>query len=188
MKLIKSLAKVTVAATLLLTFVGCGPKEPADQGYQSLYPAPIENLMNGQYAQAICAVGMASHPDKNIAAKKAGIDADRKIAKQFNSEIANLEKDFTEAVNDKALEHFQQTTENFSLAQVNGIQAVKSIFKKTENGFEVYTLSVVNPSIMKDLVDAQKDALTEFKATKAYADLESRVAKFKADQKAAMNQ
>ncbi len=188
MKLIKSLAKVTVAATLLFSLVGCGGKKPpADNGFSSLYPPEIENAMNGQYAQAISAVGMASHPDKSIAAKKAGIDADRKIAKQFNSEIANLEKDFTEAVNDKALQHFQQTTENFSLAQVNGIQAVKSIFKKTESGYEVYTLSVVNPSIMKDLVDAQKDALTEFKATKAYSDLESRVAKFKADQQAAIN-
>lgn len=188
MKLIKDLAKVTVAATLFLSLVSCGGEKPKDEGYQSLYPAPIENLMNGQYAQAICAVGIGNHPDKNIASKKAGIDADRKIVKQFNSEIANLEKDFTEAVNDKALQHFQQTTENFSLAQVNGIQAVKSIYKSTETGYEVYTLSVVNPSIMKDLIDQQKDALTEFKATKAYSDLESRVAKFKADQKAAMGQ
>ncbi len=183
MKLIKSIAKLTLAGALVLTTLGCGEKKPVEGGFESMYPPVIENMMNGQYAQAISAVGTATHPQKSIAEKKSGIDADAKIAKQFMSEIANLEKAFTEAVNDKALEHFQQTTENFSLAEVQGIQAVKTLYKKNADGnYEVFVLKVINPGLMKDLVDAQKDALTEFKAAKAYSDLESRVEKFKADQ------
>ncbi|MGM0443995.1 MAG: hypothetical protein ACQEQV_07400 [Fibrobacterota bacterium] len=181
----KSLSRIIVAGVVLVAFVGCG-KKGGDGEFKSLYPAQIENLMSGQYAQAVSAVGMGTHPKRNIAAKKAGIDADAKIVKQFKSEIANLEKSFTEAVNDEALEHFQQTTENFSLAEVQGIQTVKTMIKETENGYEAYVLKVINPTIMKDLVDQQRDALTEFKATKAYNDLEARVKEYKENQKNAM--
>jgi hypothetical protein len=175
--------KTVVTITLLsLILISCGGKSTGDGEFVELYPPRMTQMQNGPYGSAITAIGMGTHPRKNIAASKAGIDADAKIAQQFNSEIANLTKAFTEAVNDEALEHFQQTTENFSLAEVQGIQEVRTMIRQTENGYEAFVLKAINPEIMKDLIDQQQNARAEFKATQAYEDLERRVQEYRAQQ------
>ncbi|MGM0462078.1 MAG: hypothetical protein ACQEQ4_06625 [Fibrobacterota bacterium] len=168
-----------LAGAAALVFLGCGGKSTGDGDFVELYPSQLTELQEGQYGAAITAIGMGTHPKRNIAQSRAAIDADAKIAQQFNSEIANLTKSFTEAVNDEALEHFQQTTENFSLAEVNGIQEVKTLVRQTSEGYEAFVLKAVNPEIMKDLIDQQQNAITEFKAAEAYQDLEERVRQHK---------
>ncbi|ERP30796.1 hypothetical protein [Chitinivibrio alkaliphilus] len=170
-----------LVAFAMVALVACGGKQTGDD-FVSLYPPALEELRDGQYSAAISAIGVGTHPQRNIAASRAAIDADAKIAQQFNSEIANLTQAFTEAVNDEALEHFQQTTENFSLAEVQGIQEVRTVVRQSESGYEAFVLKVVNPEIMKDLIDQQRNALTEFKATQAYQDLEQRVEEYRARQ------
>jgi uncharacterized alkaline shock family protein YloU len=178
----------------LLSFalIGCGGKNSLKKDYgvdaQDAYPAKIQQLFDGKYSASIKAVGMASHPDQEVALQKAGLDADQKIAEQFQMEISALQKKFLEAVNDQKLEEYRNTVENFVNIKIEGVTTAKEMTASGKDGFRAWVMKVVSAEMLKNLIDQRTNALTSFKALQAYKDLEDRVAKEKAETAKTTNQ
>jgi hypothetical protein len=185
----KMVGLTTVAAVSVMLF-GCagGKSLKKDSGgaddAKSVYPSTIEKLMEGKYAPAIKAVGIATHPDQTVALEKAGLDADQKIAQQFKMELSSLQKKFLEAVNDQKLEEYKNTIENFTTIEIQGVTIAKEMASEGKDGYKAYVLKVVSAETLKNLIDERTNALTNFKAMKAYQELEERVAKEKAAKEA----
>ncbi len=180
MALMKRLAAFATVGLVALSLVSCGKSVKKDVGDAddavSIYPKTIEKMMSREYKQAIKDVGMATHPDKIAALKKARMDADVKIARQFEQEVASLRKSYVEMVNDKNMEHNSEVNETFTLIKLRGSEVAKEMLTEGKDGYTAFVLKVVSAEKLKQLADQQADALTEFKATQAYKDLESRVA------------
>ena len=176
MTLIKKRANFATVGLVALTLVGCGGDDGSPEGAVSIYPAAIEELMNGPYLQAIKDVGLATHSDKIAALRKARMDADVKIARQFEQEVASLRNSYIEMVNDGLLEDQREVNETFTLIQLRGSSVVKEMVEENDGIWTAYVLKVVSAEQLQRLADEQADALTEFKATQAYQDLEERVA------------
>ena len=179
----KAMLKILAMGLIAFTLVGCGSstKDTGDtDDAVSIYPDKIEKLMRRDYAEAIKDVGMATHVDKIAALKKARMDADAKLARQFEQEVASLRKSYSEMLGDKFEEHQSEVNETFTLIKLRGSTVAKEMLTEGKDGFTAYVLKVVSAEMLKKLADEQADALTNFKATQAYADLESRVAAEKA--------
>jgi uncharacterized alkaline shock family protein YloU len=137
-------------AVVSLVLMGCGgskslKKDTGDaKDARGIYPEVIEKLMKGKYAKSINAVGMATHPDQTIALEKAGLDADQKIAQQFQMEISSLQKKFLEAVNDQKLEEYKNTVENFVNIKIQGVTTEKEMTSEGKDGYKAYVLKVVS--------------------------------------------
>jgi hypothetical protein len=180
-----SIACMTGVALVSFFLVGCGGGKSLkiDTGKardaSSAYPAAIEKLMEGKYAKAIKAVGIATHPDQTVALEKAGLDADQKVAKQFEMEVSSLQKKFLEAVNQQKLEEYKNTVENFVNIKVQGVTVVKEMSVEGKDGYTAWVLKAVSAEVLKNLIDDRTNALTNFKALQAYKELEDRVAKEK---------
>lgn len=189
----KGTRAVLVGAGLcfLTAVVGCGGKQSmkkdlGDEGdAQGLYPRAIEKLMNKEYAKSVKAVGMGTHPDKITAVKKARLDAKQQIARQFREEISLLQKSFVEAVNEKKLEEMKETVEGFANIELSGVEEIKTMYTEGKNGYTGYVLMAVSAETLKNMIDERTNQLTNFKAMKAYKELEERVAKDKAARAAA---
>lgn len=185
MKLLKKLSVIAIVAIMSISLVGCGEekakKDLANPNKSfSLYPKDIEKLIKKEYSKSITAVGIASHPNAITAMKKARLQADVEIARQFEQEIAAVQKNFLEAVNDEQLEDYRETIEGFTLIKIQGAKAVKELVSETKDGYTAYVLKVVDAATLKELIDQKTNAITEFKALNAYKDLENRVAQEKA--------
>ncbi len=183
MALMKRLAAIATVGLVAFSLVGCGgnKKDLGDtDDAVSIYPSAIEKLMKRDFKEAIKDVGIATHPDKIMALKKARMDADTKLARQFEQEVASLRKSYLEITNDKSMEHQSEVNETFTLIKLRGSEVGKEMITEGKDGYTAYVLKVVTAEKLKQLADQQADALTEFKATQAYKDLESRVAAEKA--------
>jgi len=169
----------------LVTFAGCGGSaslkkdtgKPDDA--KSMYPSALEKLINGKYAKSITAVGIGTNSDVQVAREKADLDADQIIAKQFEQEISSLQKRFLEAVNDQKLEDYRNTVESFVNIKLQGVAKVKELVTEGKDGYKVYILKTLSAETIKNMIDERTNALTSFKAMKAYKELEDRVAKEK---------
>lgn len=184
MKLIASIAVITMASFAL---VGCGGNKTVKKDFgemkeaEGIYPREIEKLLGDKdYKSAIKDVGVGTHTDKNMALKKARMDADVKVARQFEQEVSSLRKSYVEMVNDKSLDHQSEVNETFTLIKLRGAEVIKELVTEGKDGYQAYVMTVVTAERMKQLADEQASALTEFKATQAYKDLEGRVAEEKA--------
>jgi hypothetical protein len=182
---------LAVVASVFVMLFGCagGKSLKKDSGdaneAKSVYPAVIEKLMEGKYAASIKAVGLATHPDQSVALEKAGLDADQKIAQQFEMELSSLQKKFLEAVNEQKLEEYKNTVENFTNIKIQGVTIVKEMASEGKDGYRAFVLKVVSAETLKKLIDERTNALTNFKALAAYKELEDRVAKDNAAKAAA---
>ncbi len=184
MTLVKRLAAVAAVGLVALSLVSCGKSVIKDVGdiddAVGIYPKAIEKLIEKDFKHAVKDVGMATHPDKIMAFKKARMDADVKIARQFEQEVSSLRKSYTEMVNDKSLEHQNDVNETFTLIKLRGSEVAKEMVTQGKDGYTAYVLKVISAEKMKQLADQQSNSLTEFKATQAYKSLEERVAQEKA--------
>jgi len=181
MKSIKVLGLTAVAVVSMMFFFGCAGSNSLKKDYgdnaKDPIPAKMRALMDGKYAQSIQAVGIATHSDETVALEKAGLDADQKIAKKFEQEISSLQKKFLEATNDAKLEEYRNTVESFTNIKIQGVSEVYQMTAEGKDGYKAYVLKVVSPEVLKNLIDQRTNALTNFKAVKAYQELEERVEK-----------
>jgi hypothetical protein len=180
-RFIKAVSIAVTSSVFALSFIGCAgtikKKTGAAGDAESLYPKIIENLLEKKYAQSIKAVGMGTDPDKVTAAKKARLDAENQIANVFRNDLSALQKSFLEAVNQEHLEEYRNTVESFTNIQLQGISEAKATIAEGKDGFTAYILMTVSAETLKNLIDQKTSALTNFKAMKAYKELEDRVAK-----------
>ncbi len=179
MTLLKKIAAIATVSFVMFGLVGC-KDDGNPTGAVSVYPAEIEALMTGELQFAIKDVGMGTHPDKIAALRKARMDADVKIARQFEQEVASLRNSYVEMVNDNLLEDQRETNETFTLIKLRGSQVKKEMVELNDGVFTAYVLKFVSAEQLKNLADEQADALTEFKATQAYEALDDRVAQERA--------
>jgi uncharacterized lipoprotein YehR (DUF1307 family) len=185
MKLFKKVTTIAVVGMLAFSFVGCGKEKAkedladADKAF-SLYPKEIEKLMEKEYKESISAVGMSNHSVATTAIKKAKLQADVELARQFEQEIAAIQKNFLEAINEEQIEDYRETIEGFTLIKLQGAKTVKEMVAETKDGYTGYVLKIIDLETLKEIIDQKTNALTEFKALAAYKDLDNRVAAEKA--------
>jgi hypothetical protein len=164
-------------------FAGCAGTKPG-KGYSGNIPDEIEQLMNKKYKTAVVAVGTATGPKENIAEEKAVAAGRAEIARQFKAQIDALQKMYEESVNDKSLEEYKQAIEIFASMEITGSVIAKTMIRKEgKNGFSAKVLVVLSAENMKAMMDEKLAQITSFKASKAYKELEDRVAKEKEAQK-----
>jgi hypothetical protein len=143
----------------------------------------MQDLINSKYSQALHAVGTAVGPNEGIAQQKAEMQARAELATIFQAQVDNLKKSYQEAVNDKAMEEYKNTIEIFTHITISGTQTAKAMIKTLDNGsFQAKVLMVLSAESLKALVDEKMNAMTAFKATQGYKELEDRVTKEKATQ------
>ena len=160
----------------------CGPKPPA-KGYEDSTPSEMRDLIDKKYSQSIYSVGTATGPTEAIASDKATMNARADIARTFKAQIDVLEKQYTESVNNKAVEEYKQVQETFASLEVSGSKVVKTMVRNEDKGiFSAKVLVVVSAEELKAMIDEKMQAYTSFKASKAYDELEKRVAKEKEQQ------
>jgi hypothetical protein len=186
---VKSVLPLMLVAVVSMVLIGCGGEKKPNYGdveqVKDAYPPKIQALVDGKFSESIWGVGVATHSNQKIALDKAALAADVEIAKTFEQEIANLQKSFTEAVNDDYVEDYRQTVESFTLFTLRGSKKEAQLISEGKNGFTAYVLKVASPQIIKEQLDAMKDAQTAIKAQAAYAELEDRIEKEKARRAAA---
>ncbi|MCL1946043.1 MAG: hypothetical protein FWF51_02670 [Chitinivibrionia bacterium] len=185
---VKSALPLMLVAVVSMGLIGCGGEKKPNYGgeeFRSAYPPKMEEKIEKEFKESIYAVGIATNVNQKVAYDKAGLAADVEIAKVFEQEIANLQKSFTEAVNDEVTEDYRQTVESFTLFTLRGSRMAMQLVSEGKDGYTAYVLKVVSPQIIKDQLDAMKDAQTAIKAQAAYAELEDRIEKEKARRAAA---
>jgi len=186
--MIVAFSRLVCISAIGLLALSCGGSKSAVKDFGSadqevrIFPKSIEDLMNKRYKESIKAVGFAGSPDIEIARSKAMDDASDKIARQFKQEVSFWDKRFQNELNGTQLEDYQKTTQQFGNVTLQGIQNAKEVMTKGKDGYMVYVLLVISFDTFQKLLNDQKDALTVAKATKAYKELEDRVAREKAVQ------
>ncbi|GEM_PF-1337504 len=181
-RFIKSLSAMVIASFVVFSMVGCGGKSVVkDTGSAAeaelTHPKLIEDLIQKKYSQSIHAVGQGSAPDKITAVKKARLDAQNQIGYTFRNDMSALQKSFLEAVNNEQLEEYVSTIESFTNITLQGVTEAKSMLSQGKDGYTAYVLMTISAETIKDLIDERTNTLTNFKALKAYKELEERVAK-----------
>ena len=169
---------VFVAGTTLamVLMIGCAGTKPG-KGYVSDIPSEIQKLIKDKYSEALYSVGTATGPNEGIAKRKATMQARAEIAREFKAQIDGLKKMYEEAVNNKSLEEYKQTIEIFASLEVSGSKIAKSMVRKEKTGYSAKVLVVVSAEQLKAIIDEKMQALTSFRASKAYKELEERVEK-----------
>ncbi len=166
---------IIIAAAL--TLANCAGTKPGT-GYVEDTPDDIQKMIEKEYADAVCAVGTAIGPDEGTATRKATLQARAEIAREFKAQIDVLQKSYEESINDKSAEEYQQATEIFATLEVSGSQIAKSMVREEKDGtFSAKVLVVVSAEQLKAIMDEKMQAYTSFKASKAYKELEDRVAR-----------
>lgn len=166
---------ITLAVFLGLT--NCAGTKPGT-GYVEDTPDDIQKMIEKEYSEAVYAVGTADGPDEGTATRKATLQARAEIAREFKAQIDVLQKSYEESINDKSVEEYQQATEVFATLEVSGSQIAKSMVREEKDGmFSAKVLVVVSAEQLKAIMDEKMQAYTSFKASKAYKELEDRVAR-----------
>lgn len=166
-----------IMLSLSITLINCTSTKPGT-GYVEDTPDDIQKLIKKEYEEAVYAVGTATGPEEGTATRKATMQARAEIAREFKAQIDVLQKSYEESINDKSVEEYQQATEVFATLEVSGSQIAKSMVRKEKNGtYSAKVLVVVSAEQLKAIIDEKMQAYTSFKASKAYKELEERVAR-----------
>ena len=169
--------RCVVAACVLFSCINCAGVKPG-KGFVEDTPDEIQKLVKREYAEAVWAVGSATGPDEGAATRQAAMQARAEIAREFRSQIDVLQKSYEESINNQAVAEFQQVTEVFASLELSGSKIAKSMVRKEKDGeYLAKALVVVSAEQLKAIVDEKMQAYTSFKASKAYRDLEERVAR-----------
>jgi hypothetical protein len=176
--MIRSSLKCAGALAVLILGACAGVRPSAD--YSGTIPEEIQQLVDGQYAQALKAVGTDDGPSEGIAERKAEMQARADLARQFKAQVDQLQKSYEESVSDKSLQEYKQTLEIFASLELVGSRKAKTMVKPLGNGdYQAKVLVVISAEQLKGIVDEKMSSLATYKASQAYKELEDRVAKEK---------
>ena len=177
MRFISFIIMGALAGSVVILFASCAGTKPG-AGYVTDTPDEIEKLIKKEYSEAIHAVGTATAPDEGSATRKATMQARAEIARQFKAQIDVLQKSYEESVNDNAVQEYRQAAEVFATLDISGSKIAKSLVRKEkDNSYSAKVLVAVTAEQLKALLDEKMQAYTSFKASKAYKELEDRVAR-----------
>ena len=166
-----------IAVTISLMLSSCAGTKPG-KGYVDDTPDEIEKLIKKKFSETVFAVGTATGPEEGIATRKATMQARAEIAREFKSQIDVLQKSYEESVNDKSIEEYSQVIEVFATLEISGSKVEKSVVRKEKDDtYSAKVLVVVSAEQVKAIIDEKMQAYTSFKASKAYKELEERVAR-----------
>ena len=176
-KVITRLLRGIIILSIVSALVQCAGTKPG-KGYEDTTPDEIEKLISKKYTDAVYAVGTATGADEGTATRKAAMQARAEIAREFKAQIDVLQKNYEESINDKTVEEYQQAIEVFATLEVAGSTIAKSMVRKErDNSYSAKVLVVVTAEQLKAIIDEKMQAYTSFKASKAYKELEERVAR-----------
>lgn len=168
--------KFYVLAVLILLFIGCAGSKSAS-GYNSTLPSELEKLIEGEYKDDLTAVGSAEGEKEDISVRKAEVQARAALAREFKAQVDQLQKSYEESVNDKTLEEYNQVVEIFATVEMENVKVVKSLVKELKNGkYSAKVLIAMSANDIKNSIENKLGTYTSFKASKAYKELEERVA------------
>ena len=171
---------VALVGTLFL-FAGCTNRTTSS--YSDSIPNEIQKLINNKYAESLHAVGTSRGPEESIAISKAIVQARAEIAREFKSQVEVLQKDYVEAIEDHSAGEYNEVIGVFSSLELIGSNVAKVMIRKEKDDlYFAKVLVVVSAGQFKDLIDQKLRDYTSFKATKAYKELQERVAREKENQ------
>ncbi len=168
--------KLYLFSVVILLVIGCAGSKSAS-GYNSTLPSEIEKLIEGEYKDDLTAVGSAEGDKEDICVRKAEVQARASLAREFKAQVDQLQKSYEESVNDKTLEEYSQVVEVFATVEMENVKVVKSLVKELKNGsYSAKVLIAMSADDIKNNIDNKLGTYTSFKASKAYKELEERVA------------
>lgn len=155
--------KQTIKATaLLLTLliIGCAPKVYEHQAF-SPWPGMIDALIEGEYQYSITAVGIASHPQKEIAIENAEREAKRNIAKSFSYEKESFEQFAFKDIDPETKEHCSEQLKNTSPNNLRSRKVKHLVKKLADSTYEVYSLHYYPSEYLLEYIDRRLPCLTK---------------------------
>lgn len=161
---------------LVIGLIGCGGKSTSS-GYNTTVPSEIEKLLKNEYKDALTAIGTAEGDKEDISVRKAELQARATLAREFKAQVDQLQKSYEESVNDKTMEEYSQVIEVFTTVEMENVKVIKSLVKELKNGkISAKVLIAMSADELKSNIDNKLGTYTSFKASKAYKELEERVA------------
>lgn len=168
--------KILLVVSFIVFVFGCAGGKSAS-GYNSTMPSEFEKLIEDEYKDALTAVGTAIGEKEDICIRKAELQARATLAREFKSQVDQLQKSFEESVNDQTLEEYSQVVEVFATVEMENVKVIKSLVKELKDGkISAKVLIAMSADDIKNSIDNKLGSYTSFKASKAYKELEERVA------------
>lgn len=170
--------------SLFLFLIGCTPKVHIYHP-PPLWPEPIDKLINDKYQHSITAVGIATHPQKEIAILQAESNARHMLAKHFVFERMAFEKEAFKEVDPIFIAHCNQELDHVAALQELPSHKVKHLVKVlADSTYEAYCLYHTPTLHLLEYVDSKLPCLFEnpekFKECESYQMLLRRVEQEKA--------
>ncbi|MBD3317011.1 MAG: hypothetical protein GF344_14575 [Chitinivibrionales bacterium] len=170
-----SVLTVVIACSMLL----CARSRPG-AGYIDVIPEEMQRLIADKYGEGLHAVGAATASREESAVRMATVEARAELARQFKTQVDALQKSFEEVVNYGDVVEYQQAVEILSSLELSGSTIAKSMVDNKKRGlYSAKVLVIISADQLKKLVDDKTRTYTSFRASKAYKDLENRVAREK---------
>lgn len=164
-----------VILLLLTLLVSCKKNSTDLYEFESMYPGPIDSLMDHTYANNVTAVGIASHKDSVTAVKKAHNESMRKLSKSL---MYSLDAFFHILNNAGVIDSVSKGTNDFTgmftgyvttlfcspgyveygpvlKSQQIEIDSLLFVYRNSDTAFDVYCLSVLPSAGFKEIVEAQ---------------------------------
>lgn len=174
------MARKEFVVACLVALSGCAGTR-IGHGYVDDTPDEILRLIDREYSESVYAVGTATGSDEGLAMRKASLQARSELARQFKAQIDVLQKNYEESVNERTVGEYQQVTEIFAALAVTGSREALSVVRQEKDGsYTAKVLVVVSAEQLKAMLDEKMQSYTSFRASKAYEELEERVARERA--------
>ncbi len=160
----------------IVLFSGCINRFSKSGQYEDSVPPELQRIIKEKCQEGLYSVGAATAADEMMAINKATMQARAEIARQFKAQVNVLQKDYQEAVSERATGEYSQVMDVFSTLELNGSQIIKSMVRQGDNNqYSAKVLVAVTAQRMKEVIDERMRAFTSFRAAKAYKELEDRV-------------
>ena len=186
---LKKVLCLAIVAILAFSITGCRNRGGQDFGRTrdavGTYPRDIQRLIDGPYSESIYAVGTGTHPNREQALRRARMQATQLIATQFQQEVASLQKSFVASTNNSMEQADQDVLEIFTLVTLHGDRIISEMITHGKDGYRAYVLRALDIEVLKNMLEAQKNAETLLRANAAWDDLSKRVEREKAARAAA---
>ena len=179
------------AAHLVLAalFVGCSsPSESKAKAQRPLFNDFQEMSTKVLESGGIAVVGIGESKSLEIALNKAKTRGRVELAQMLETKIESLQKDFVEEVGmaeeAQILAQFSSTAQAITSQQIQGSVAKELKYEILEGTVTAYALMELDPKLIMNQLEKEKELYTRFRATKAFENLDTEIKEYEAYKKA----
>ena len=179
----------TAHLILASLFIGCSsPSESKAKAQRPLFNDFQEISTKVLEAGGIAVVGIGESKSLEIALNKAKTRGRVELAQMLEIKIESLQKDFVEEVGlaeeAQILAQFSSTAQAITSQQIQGSVAKELKYEILEGTVTAYALMELDPKLIMNQLEKEKELYTRFRSTKAFKNLDTEIKEYEAYKKA----